>query len=144
VEAKVVGSAAGGKCLQRDCAVCNEWLQNNRLTWSTRRTPTPSITYREAHHSNLPYSQSSRLSTAETRADEWETTRTGVYLAGSLKFSIKTRDAGGALIDKFQLDNKAERLAEIFVNRSNHPRYVSVLRDNFPPDSKKISATQFE
>jgi len=77
-------------------------------------------------------------------ADEWENDLTGVYLAGSLKLLHKDKEAE-ALIDKFKIDNKAERSYEIFCQPlGSHSQYITVLARQFPARLKKISANQFE
>src|SRR5438105_12106617 len=46
-------------------------------------------------------------------AGEWENDLIGVYLAGSLKLLHKDKDAE-TLVDKFKIDNKAERTYDDF------------------------------
>jgi uncharacterized protein YfaS (alpha-2-macroglobulin family) len=77
-------------------------------------------------------------------ADEWENDLTGVYLAGSLKLLHKDKEAE-ALIDKFKIDNKTERVYDDFCQPLGaHSQYVTVLARQFPARLKKISANQFE
>ena len=77
-------------------------------------------------------------------SDEWQNDLTGVYLAASLKLLHKDKDAEG-LIDKFKIDNKAERSYEDFCQPlGSHSQYMTVLARHFPARLKKISANQLE
>ena len=77
-------------------------------------------------------------------ADEWQNDLTGVYLAASLKLLHKDKDAE-ALIDKFEIDSKAERTYEDFCQPLGaNSQYITVLARHFPARLKKISANQLE
>ncbi len=70
-------------------------------------------------------------------ADEWQNDLTGVYLAGSLKLLHKDKEAE-ALIDKFKIDNKAERSYEIFCQPlGSHSQYITVLARQFPAPAQE-------